>query len=263
MFGETTQVNPAARWLPLLHEIAERADAIALHHFGARDLRVDVKADTSPVTEADRAIEAAARAAVRSSHSGLGVLGEEAGETGGDADARLIIDPIDGTRNFVRGIPLFATLLAVEEAGTVVAGVVSAPALGRRWHAARGAGAFCGDRRLAVSAIAQLERAQLFHGSVGGVGEPNPLPALLDLAQRVERTRGFGDFYQHVLVAEGAGEIALDPVVQPWDIAALMVLVEEAGGRCTSLAGERTIYGGSLVSTNGILHEAALRGLHV
>ncbi len=263
MFGETAQVNPAARWLALLHEIAEQADAIALHHFRARSLRVDLKADTSPVTEADRAIEAAARAAVRLRHPELGVLGEETGETAGNADARLIIDPIDGTRNFVRGIPVFATLLAVEEAGTVVAGVVSAPALGRRWHAAHGVGAFCGDRRLAVSPIAQLERAQLFHGSVGGIGEDNPLPTLLTLARRVERTRGFGDFYQHVLVAEGAGEIAVDPVVQPWDIAPLMVLVEEAGGRCTSLAGERTIYGGSLVTTNGTLHEAALKELNV
>jgi histidinol-phosphatase len=263
MFGETAQVSPATQWLPLLHELADRADAIALRHFLARNLRVDVKADRSPVTEADRAIEAAARGAVRSHHPELGVLGEEGGETGGGAAARLIIDPIDGTRNFVRGIPVFATLLAVEQADTVVAGVVSAPALGRRWHAARGAGAFCGARRLAVSTIAQLERAQLFHGSVGGVGEDNPLPGVLTLARQVERTRGFGDFYQHVLVAEGAGEIAVDPVVKPWDIAALMVLVEEAGGRCTSLAGERTIYGGSLVTTNGMLHEVALRELNV
>jgi histidinol-phosphatase len=261
MFRETAQVNDAAGWLPLLHEIAEQADAIALRHFLARGLRVDVKADMSPVTEADRAIEAAARTAIRARHPALGVLGEEAGDAAGSADTRLIIDPIDGTRNFVRGIPVFATLLAVEEAGTVVAGVVSAPALGRRWHAARGAGAFCGNRRLAVSTIAQLNHAQLFHGSVGGRGEGNPLPSLLTFAQRVERTRGFGDFFQHVLVAEGAGEIAVDPVVQPWDIAALMVLVEEAGGRCTSLAGERTIYGGSLVTTNGTLHEAALREL--
>jgi histidinol-phosphatase len=263
MFRDPAQVSPAARWLPLLHEIAEQADAIALRHFLARALRVDVKRDASPVTEADRAIEAAARTTVRSRHPELGVVGEEAGETRGDSDARLIIDPIDGTRNFVRGIPVFATLLAVEEAGAVVAGVVSAPALSRRWHAARGAGAFCGPRRLAVSAVGQLARAQLFHGSVGGVGEGNPLPSVLTLAQRVERTRGFGDFYQHVLVAEGAGEIAVDPVMNPWDIAAPMVIVEEAGGRCTSLGGERTIYGGSLVSSNGVLHEEALRWLAV
>jgi histidinol-phosphatase len=265
MFREGAQVTPdpasvSTRWLPLLHAIADRADAIALRLFRSRDLGVDVKADSSPVTDADRAIEDAARAAVHARHPEVGVLGEEGG-SGGGTETRLIIDPIDGTRNFVRGIPVFATLLAVEEGGVIVAGVVSAPALGRRWHAARGAGAFCGERRLAVSSVSRLDRAQLFHGSVGGVGEGNPLPGILRLAQQVERTRGFGDFYQHVLVAEGTGEIAVDPVMNPWDIAALMVVVEEAGGRCTSLAGDRTIYGGSLVTTNGILHEAALREL--
>lgn len=263
MLRETAQVN-AAHWLPLLHEIADRADAIALGHFRTARLAVDLKPDRSPVTAADRAIETAAREVVRAREPDLGVLGEEDGlEEGTGEETRLIVDPIDGTRNFVRGIPVFATLLAVEQHGTVVAGVISAPALGRRWHAARGAGAFCGERPIRVSTIATLERAQLFHGSVGGLGEGNPLPALLALAQRVERTRGFGDFFQHVLVAEGAGEIAVDPVVQPWDIAPLMVLVEEAGGRCTTLTGERTIYGGSLVTTNGLLHEVALRGLNV
>jgi histidinol-phosphatase len=257
MFRDTAQVN-ADGWLPLLHEIADRADAIALEHFRSSHLAVDTKPDRTPVTAADRAIEAAARDLVRQEHPDLGVLGEEAGlEEAAGAEARLIVDPIDGTRNFVRGIPVFATLLAVEQRGAVVAGVISAPALARRWHAARGAGAFCGRRRLRVSTVATLERAQLFHGSVGGVGEGNPLPTLLALARRVERTRGFGDFYQHALVAEGAGEIAVDPVVQPWDIAPLMVLVEEAGGRCSALTGERTIYGGSLLTTNGVLHEAA------
>jgi histidinol-phosphatase len=263
MFRDPAQVSPASRWLPLLHQVADQADAIAMRHFLAPALHVEIKDDASPVTVADRAIEAAARAAVHARHPELGVLGEEAGETPGASDGRLIIDPIDGTRNFVRGIPVFATLLALQEGDEVVAGVISAPALGRRWHAARGAGAFCGARRLAVSRVTRLDAAQLFHGSVGGVGEGNPLPGVLGLARRVERTRGFGDFYQHVLVAEGAGEIAVDPVVKPWDIAPLLVLVEGAGGRCTSLAGERTIYGGSLVTTNGILHEEALRELTV
>jgi histidinol-phosphatase len=156
---------------------------------------------------------------------------------------------------------LFATLLAIEEAGDVTAGLVSAPVLGMRWHAARGAGAYCGARRLRVSAVETVAYAHLFHGSIGGRGEGNPLPGLLALADRVERTRGFGDFYQHMLVAEGAGEIAVDPVMHPWDIAALQVIVEEAGGRATTLAGARSIYGGSLVTSNGKLHEAALRVL--
>src|SRR5213594_498139 len=167
---------------------------------------------------------------------------------------------IDGTRNFVRGIPVFATLLAIEAGGEVVAGVASAPALGARWHAARGSGAFRDGQRMMVSRIASLERATLFHGNLGS-GEGGPPPGIAGLIARIERTRGFGDFYQHMLVAEGAGEIAFDPVMQPWDIAALQVIVEEAGGHATSLGGERSIYTGSLVTSNGPLHESALRAL--
>src|SRR5437870_2175734 len=178
----------------------------------------------------------------------------------GTAEARLIVDPIDGTRNFVRGIPVFATLLAIETGGEVVAGVASAPALGARWHAARGGGAFRDGRRILVSRIESLEHAMLFHGNLGP-GEAGPPPGIAGLIARVERTRGFGDFLQHMLVAEGAGEVAIDPVMQPWDIAAPQVIVEEAGGRATGLGGERSIYAGSLVTSNGPLHETALRAL--
>jgi histidinol-phosphatase len=244
-------------WLPFLEQLADESDAIALAHFRSSGLVAEWKADRSPVTLADRGIEDAVRATVRRRHPDMGVLGEEEGESGAGA-LRLIVDPIDGTRNFVRGIPIFATLLAVERAGEVIAGLVSAPALGLRWHAARGAGAWCGGRRLSVSAVGTLAEAQLFHGSIGGAREGNPLPALLSLADRVSRTRGFGDFYQHLLVAEGGGEIAVDPTMKPWDIAALQVIVEEAGGRCTSLRGGRSIYQGSLVSTNGRFHEETL-----
>jgi len=246
-------------WLPFLHEIADLADGIALRHFRSGGLAVDRKGDHSPVTVADRGIEEAARALVRDRHPDLGVLGEEEGDSSAaGTSTRLIIDPIDGTRNFVRGVPVFATLLAIEQEGEVLAGLVSAPALRQRWHAARGRGAHAGARRLGVSRIARLGEAHLFHGSVGGLGEGNPLPTLLDLAGRVERTRGFGDFYQHLLVAEGAGEIAVDAVVRPWDVAALQVIVEEAGGRATTLGGERSFSGGSLVSTNGLLHEEVI-----
>jgi len=161
----------------------------------------------------------------------------------------------------VRGIPVFATLLGLESDGEVVAGVVSAPALHTRWHAARGAGAFQDDRRIRVSGIRELPLAQLFHGSFGGYEGQKTPRGLAELAHATHRQRGFGDFWQHCLVAGGAGEIAVDPIVQPWDIAALQVLVEEAGGRATTLSGERTIYGGSLVSTNGWLHEEALARL--
>jgi histidinol-phosphatase len=244
------------RWLPLLNDIADRADAIALSHFRSGRLRVDDKSDGSPVSEADQAIEAMARDLVTSRAPELGVLGEEEGESKAPSGARLIIDPIDGTRNFVRGVPIFASLLAIEDAGVVVAGVVSAPALSQRWCAARGAGAFAGSRRLCVSDIADLSKSHVFHGDLGGRTEgivPAGLPALL---RSVERTRGFGDFYQHMLVAEGAGEAALDFKMQPWDIAAVKVVVEEAGGRVTTIAGADTIYGGSLMSTNGLVHAA-------
>jgi histidinol-phosphatase len=245
-------------WLPFLTELADGADELALRWFRAAGLRVAAKPDLSPVTEADQAIEAMARTLVRERHPELGVLGEEQGEAAGAAETRLIIDPIDGTRNFVRGIPVFATLLAIEAGGEIVAGVASAPALGARWHAARGSGAFRDGRRLRVSRIASLERALLFHGNLGP-GEAGPPPGIAGLIARVERTRGFGDFYQHMLVAEGAGEIAVDPVMQPWDIAALQVIVEEAGGRATSLGGERSIYSSSLLTSNGPLHDEALK----
>ena len=247
-------------WLPLLGDIADRADEIALTFFGAQRLRVDTKSDASPVTDADRAIETMARALVRERQPALGLLGEEQGEVPGAGGTRLIIDPIDGTRNFVRGIPVFATLLAIETDGEVVAGVASAPALRARWRAARGAGAFRDARRLRVSDARSLDEALLLHGNLG-VQEGGPPPGFGRLVGRVGHTRGFGDFYQHMLVAEGAGDIAIDPVMHPWDIAALQVIVEEAGGRATGLGGERSIYTGSLVTSNGALHEATLDSL--
>ncbi len=158
----------------------------------------------------------------------------------------------------MRGIPVFATLLAIEIEGEVVAGLVSAPALGTRWHAQRGRGAWQGERRLRVSGVRQLADAQFFHGSLGGFEGARTPPGLLRLASSTHRQRGFGDFWQHCLVATGSGEIAFDPIVAPWDIAALQVLIEEAGGRATTLGGERSIYQGSLVSSNGLLHAEAL-----
>lgn len=247
-------------WLAFLEAIADRGDEIALHWFGDRALRVEAKEDLSPVTEADRRIEAEARRLVAARRPELGVYGEESGETG-SGDLRLIIDPIDATRNFVRGIPIFATLLAIEREGEVVAGLVSAPALGCRWKAARGEGAWLGDRRILVSSVDRLADGQLFHGDLLGTGEAPPPSRLAPLRGRVERGRGFGDFWQHALVAQGSGEVAVDPKVRPWDVAPLQVLVEEAGGRSTDLAGERTIYGGSLVSTNGHVHEEAMGAL--
>jgi len=246
-------------WLSLLVEIADQADSIALRYFRAPSLAVDEKSDLSPVTIADRSIEEAARCLVAQRHPELGVYGEEFGDAGGAPGTRLIIDPIDGTRNFVRGIPIFATLVAIEERGEIVAGLVSAPALGQRWHAVRGEGAFSGTRRLRVSEIRDLGRAHIFHADLSGAVEIPPPPGVTVLFSRAHRTRGFGDFYQHVLVAEGSGEFAIDPAVKPWDVAALQVIVEEAGGRATTLEGTRSIHGGSLVTSNGLVHDEALR----
>ncbi len=248
-------------WLSLLETIADRADEIALRHFRRDALRVEEKPDLSPVTEADQAIEESARSLLRQRHPGLGLLGEEFGATAGTDGTRLIIDPIDGTRNFVRGIPVFATLLALEEGGEIVAAVASAPALRTRWRAARGFGAYEGKQRFRVSGVREMRQALVFHGSMGAGEAPLP-PPVRALIARADRTRGFGDFYQHVLVAQGAGELALDIGVKPWDVAALLLIAEEAGGRATTLTGERRIDGGSLVTSNGLLHGEVLAALN-
>lgn len=248
-------------WLPFLHELAERADELSLARFRAHDLRVEEKPDLSLVTEADLAVEEAVRALVAERHPEVGVHGEEHGDSSSGHELRLVIDPIDATFNFARGIPVFATLLAIEERDEVVAGLVSAPALATRWWASRGAGAFRLGQRIQVSAVRKLADAQIFHGSLGGYEAFRTPPSVAELARRGHRDRGFGDFWQHVLVAEGSGEVGIDPVVHVWDIAPLQVIIEEAGGRATTLDGERTIRGGSLVSTNGPLHDEVLAAL--
>ena len=242
----------------MLDELAERADALALARFRAHDLHVEEKPDHTLVTEADLAVEEAVRGLVGRRHPELGILGEEQGETEGRAETRLIIDPIDATANFARGIPVFATLLAIESAGEIVAGLVSAPALATRWSAARGHGARRGAESIRVSGVREIARAQSFHGSLGGSEATPSTPQVRALVERTHRDRGFGDFYQHMLVAEGAGEVSVDPIVHAWDVAPLQVIVEEAGGRATTLAGERDIHGGSLVSSNGLLHDEIL-----
>jgi histidinol-phosphatase len=250
-------VDPRS-WLAFLAEIADATGPLALGHFRSSSLRVDLKPDSSLVTEADLAVEERVRQLVAERHPALGVFGEERGETAGQGSARLIVDPIDSTANFARGIPIFATLLAIEEGGEIVAGLVDAPALALRWSASRGGGAWCGDRRLGVSALDELSQSQVFHGSLAGSEWGRDVPGLRRLLEQSRRQRGFGDFYQHVLVAEGAGEVAVDPMVHPWDVAPLLLLAEEAGGRATSLEGERSIYAGSLVTTNGRLHDEVL-----
>ena len=222
--------------------------------FGAVDLHVETKPDLSPVTDADRAVEQMVRERVARERPGEHVLGEE---EGGDADGgiRWIVDPVDGTKNFSRGIPVWATLLALERDGRIVLGVASAPALGHRWWAARGEGAFRDGRRIAVSRIASLEQATVSFTRSSLVGATDQT---LALARRAWHMQPFSDFWAHLLVAEGSLEVAFEHVMAPWDNAVLQVIVEEAGGRFTDLGGAGRIDGGSAVSTNGLLHDEVL-----
>ncbi len=250
--------------LELALRLADVADAITLARFRAADLVVETKPDLTPVSEADRAVEQALRERLADLRPQDQVFGEE---FGGDRAAaprarRWIVDPIDGTKSYVRGIPAWATLLALEQEGEVVAGVVSAPALERRWWAVRGGGAFLRDplggdaRRLRVSGIRDLADAQLCYGGLEEWRDAGRLETLVQLASRCWRTRGYGDFWSYMLVAEGALEIGLDPQVSLWDLAAPKIIVEEAGGRFTDFGGTVTPDGGSAVATNGLLHSA-------
>jgi histidinol-phosphatase len=241
--------------------LADLADELTMRRFRAGDLRVETKPDMTPVSEADRAVERALRDRIAAARPGHGVVGEELGDDAGAAAARWILDPIDGTKNYVRGIPVFATLVALERDGGLALGVASAPALRRRWWAARGHGAFADGRPIRVSRVSDLADAHVCHASLGSWRKHGLQDRFLELAWRCGRTRGFGDFWSHVLVAEGAADVALEPEVDLWDLAALQVIVEEAGGRFTDLRGAARPDGGSAVSSNGLLHPSVLAAL--
>jgi histidinol-phosphatase len=253
------------RWagdLALAHRLCDDADTLTRSRFTAADLVVTTKPDLTPVSDADEAVEDGVRRALATERPRDGVVGEERGETG-DSARRWIIDPIDGTKNYVRGVPTWATLLALEEDGEVVVGVVSAPALGRRWWAARGEGAWTGGslvsrRPCRVSQVATLDDAFLSYASLEGWAAAGRLDAFLALTRRVWRTRGYGDFWSHMLVAEGAVDLSCEPEVSLWDLAALQPVVEEAGGTFTDLAGQAGPDGGSVVCTNALLHDEVL-----
>jgi len=242
--------------LEFAHRLADAADAITTARFRALDLRVETKPDLTPVSEADRTAEEAIRALVASSGRSEGVLGEELGDDGGDV--RWIVDPIDGTRNYVRGVPVWATLLALERDGEVVLGLVSAPELHRRWWALRGEGAFANGEPCRVSAVSRLEDASVSTTSARGM--PAGWRAIVD---RSWSNRGLGDFWQHCLVAEGALEVACDSRLKLWDYAAVQLLVEEAGGRCTTFEGAPPAVDESFVATNGALHDEVVSLLRV
>ena len=244
--------------LDLALRLADAADAIALSRFRARDLVVETKPDSTPVTEADRAVERAIRERLERERPDEPVFGEEEGGGADGGAARWIVDPIDGTKSYVRGAPVYATLIALEREGEIVAGLASAPALGRRWWAARGEGAFRDGERIHVSRVARLEDALVSTTSVKAVVGHGYGPAYEAIASRSWAARGFPDFWQHMLLAEGSVDVAVEPVVELWDVAAVQVIVEEAGGRFTDLRGNRTPAGGDCLTTNGLLHEELL-----
>ncbi len=248
---------PLSSDLRIAIEAADAADAVTTSRFRAADLSVEMKADHTPVSEADRGAEQAIRTVLKASRPADAVMGEEYGASG-NSGRRWIIDPIDATVNFVRGVPVWGTLIALEIDGEVAVGVVSAPALHSRWWAGRGLGAWANARRVKVSTTSRIEDAHLSINSVVTHEEHGRGDQILALSRRCARTRGFGDFWSFMLLAEGAVDIVVEPVGAVWDLAPLQVIVEEAGGRFTDLSGKRTIAGGNAVATNGLLHDTVL-----
>jgi histidinol-phosphatase len=247
----------------LLEELAREADAIAMRFFRADEIRIDRKDDGSAVTQADRGVEEMARAKVAASGLAMDVLGEEMGGDSAKAPsatgrARLIIDPIDGTEEFSRGIATFGTLLGIERDGEIVAGMASAPALGVRWWAYRGEGAYRNRKRIHVSNVERLNAGMAFTGGTGPNKNREKIDKMRRLLDAARHGRSLGGFWQHMLVAEGSIEAALDLNSKAWDLAPLALIVEEAGGRATDVSGKRSIYSGNMVSTNGKIHDEVL-----
>jgi histidinol-phosphatase len=252
--------------LRLAHEMADEADALTTARFLAADLIVESKPDLTPVTDADRLVERTVRDHLERARPDDAILGEEYGTTG-NGPRRWVIDPIDGTKNFVRGVPVWATLIALQVDERTVVGVVSAPALGRRWWAASDTGAWTSGpaageaRRCRVSRVADVSDAYLSYSSLVEWETEARLPQLIDLLRRAWQSRGFGDFWEHMLVAEGAVDVSCEPGLSLWDLAALQVIVTEAGGRFSDLSGVDRCDGGNVVCSNGLLHDAVLSAL--
>jgi histidinol-phosphatase len=258
-------VTEFATDLDLALQLADAADDVTLARFGAADLVVEAKPDLTPVSDADTAAERAIRDMLTGARPADAVFGEEYG-TEGSGSRRWVIDPIDGTKNYVRNVPVWATLIALLDGTEPVVGVVSAPALSRRWWAARGSGAWLSvaggePRRLAVSRVASLSDASLSYASLSA-WEPFGLrDAFVALTDQVWRSRGYGDFWSYMLLAEGAVDLAAEPELSLWDMAALAPIVTEAGGRFTGLDGVDGVHQGSAAASNGLLHEALLAAL--
>ena len=269
--------------LALAHALADLPDAISLDRYQAQDLVITTKPDNTPVTDADRAVETAIREALATHRQTDGLVGEEFGSDKGTSGRYWVIDPIDGTKNFMRGVPTWATLIAlvqVDQSGVeeVIVGIASAPALARRWSAAKGHGAFVrfnsgsidelsdefdassNEKKISVSKVAALTDASISYSDF--IGWEDRLEPFQKMLANAWRTRGIGDFWSHMLVAEGAVDVAIEPSLALWDMAALDIIVREAGGTFTNTAGQNGPFGGSGVSTNGVLHNAVINGLN-
>jgi histidinol-phosphatase len=259
-------MSPPQDDVALALRLADQADALTMDRFGALDLHVDTKPDLTPVTDADRSVEESLRATLSAERPDDSVLGEEFGGTAVFTGRQWVIDPIDGTKNFVRGVPVWATLIGLLHDGVPTAGAVSAPALQRRWWAGAGEGAFTTfaggpARRISVSSVADLESASLSFSSLSGWAELGLRDRFIELTDTVWRVRAYGDFLSYCLLAEGAVDIAAEPEVSLWDLAALDIVVREAGGAFTNLAGASGPHGGSAVATNGLLQVDVLNRL--
>lgn len=238
-------------------EAAKAAGEIALHYFRT-NLKVETKADRTPVTQADRECEAAIIEILSRKFPAFGFLGEEMGERAGQVNARWIIDPIDGTKNFIRGIPFFATLIALEEEGEITAGVMSAPAINDLLYARKGQGAFANGQRVHVSDVDDLSNAMLIHGGLKDLKVRPCWEPFLRLVDATARQRGFGDALGHSVVISGQAEVVLEPEIKPWDVAATKILITEAGGRFSDFTGALSIYTGNAVISNGRVHDAVV-----
>jgi histidinol-phosphatase len=239
-------------------DVARRAGQLALGYFD-RGVNVEWKHDQSPVTVADREAEQFLRSTLLGAFPGDGFLGEESGATPGSSGFRWIIDPIDGTRNFVRGIPLWGTLVGLEYKDEQIAGVAEVPAIHQSYRALRGDGAYRGEQRLRVSDISRLDESVVFYSSLSWFMKAGCQDRFIDLVKRTQRQRGFGDFYGFVLVAQGSGELMVEHGVHAWDVAAIKPLIEEAGGRYSDWDGRPDIHRPDVIVSNGKLHEQALR----
>lgn len=256
---------PRSEDLALALQIADAADLITSSRYQSLDLVITTKPDNTPVTDADKATEAAIRAILKTERPADGVVGEEFGESMRTGTRYWVIDPIDGTKNFMRAVPTWATLIALVEDGEVVVGVASAPALSRRWYASQGEGAFVrfngGEpRKISVSKVSDVKDASITYSDFAGWDGRKA--AFTELVDHAWRSRGFGDFWSHMLVAEGAADVAAEPVLALWDMAALDIIVREAGGKFTSVTGEPGPHYGSALSTNGLLHQQILDKLN-